>query len=175
MITAPSPRSSRGEGWGEGLSQHRDSLRVPLTRIASQSDLSPQAGRGDLNSRVADSTQSRHVLTIEHDHATHGLAGLHRGKAFVDLAELQFRRYPVLQMQPAAHVEFNQARHVDPEMVRAHRRSLDLALAQKVKAVQLDLLAERDHADDGRRPSWRQHRERLFRGLLAAQHLEGMI
>src|SRR5690349_7689153 len=38
----------RGEGWGEGLSQQRDSRRVPLTRIASamRSDLSPHAGRG---------------------------------------------------------------------------------------------------------------------------------
>ena len=34
-----------GEGWDEGASEF-DSLQ-PLTRIASQSDLSPQAGRGE--------------------------------------------------------------------------------------------------------------------------------
>ncbi|MEA2950599.1 MAG: 3-dehydroquinate dehydratase, partial [Alphaproteobacteria bacterium] len=46
---APSPRL-RGEGWGEGRSTHSDSLRVPLTRMSSSmpTDLSPQAGRGDL-------------------------------------------------------------------------------------------------------------------------------
>ena len=42
---APSPRL-RGEGRGEGDSQRVSSRSVPLTRIASQSDLSPQAGRG---------------------------------------------------------------------------------------------------------------------------------
>jgi hypothetical protein len=51
-MTSPSPRSSRGEGWSEGLLQRilrkTRARRVPLTRIASQSDLSPQAGRGEL-------------------------------------------------------------------------------------------------------------------------------
>jgi len=39
----------RGEGWDEGLSRHVSQSRYlyPLTRIASQSDLSPQAGRGE--------------------------------------------------------------------------------------------------------------------------------
>src|ERR1700684_502490 len=95
---------------------------------------------------------TEYVLRVEHDHAAHGLAGLHRGKAFVDLAQFQLGRDPVLQMQPAAHVELDQTGHVDAEMVRAHRRALDLALAQEVKTVQLDLLAERNHADDGRSP-----------------------
>src|SRR5258707_8542770 len=44
---SPSPRSSRGEGWGEGLSLHeRRSRRVPSPE-AFGFDLSPQAGRGD--------------------------------------------------------------------------------------------------------------------------------
>ena len=78
-------------------------------------------------------------------------------------------------MQLAAHVELDQARHVDAEMVGAHRRALDLALAQEIEAVQLDLLAERDHADDGRGAAGRQHRKGLLGGFLAAQHLEGMM
>ena len=41
--------------------------------------------------------------------------------------------------------------------------------------MQLDLLAERDHADDGRGAAGRQHRERLFGGFLAAEHLERMM
>src|SRR4051794_25014425 len=52
---APSPRPSRGEGWGEGaLSTHSHSRRVPLTRIASamRSDLSPQAGRGKVSPAI---------------------------------------------------------------------------------------------------------------------------
>src|ERR1700722_8517282 len=53
-ITSPSPRSSGervGVGGGGGApasanSEHRCVPRLPLTRIALQSDLSPQAGRG---------------------------------------------------------------------------------------------------------------------------------
>src|SRR5277367_929193 len=58
---------------------------------------------------------------IKHDDAAHGLAGLHRGKAFVDLGELELGRDPVLQMQLPSHVELDQAGHVDAEMVRTHR------------------------------------------------------
>ena len=86
------------------------------------------------------------------------------------LAEIQSSRCSL-----SAHVELDQPRHVDAEMVRAHRRALDLALAQEIEAVQFDLLAERNHADDGRGAAGRQHRERLLGGLLAAQHLERMM
>jgi hypothetical protein len=69
MVIIPLSPFLRGAGWGEGLSPHRDSRRVPLTRIASQHSqsfasasletaaakgdlcLSPQAGRGDPRSR----------------------------------------------------------------------------------------------------------------------------
>src|SRR5947209_3655617 len=54
---------------------------------------------------------------IKHDHAAQRLAGLHVGKAFVDLGELQLGRNPVFQMQLAAQVEFDQAGHVDAEMI----------------------------------------------------------
>src|SRR5258707_14081684 len=75
-------------------------------------------------------------------------------------------------MELAAHVELNETGHVDAEMVRAHRRALDLALAQEIETVQFDLLAERNHADDGRGAAGREHRKGLFRGFFAAEHLE---
>src|SRR5215475_57132 len=78
---------------------------------------------------------------IKHDDAAQGLARLHVGKALVDLGQLQLGRDPVFQVQPSAQVELDQPRHVDAEMIGAHRRALDLALAQEVEAVQLDLLA----------------------------------
>ncbi|MBA7691930.1 hypothetical protein ES703_100486 [subsurface metagenome] len=78
-------------------------------------------------------------------------------------------------MQLAAHVEFDEAGHVDAEVVGTHRRALDAALAQEVEAVQLDLLAERDHADDGGRAAGGEHGEALLGSFLAAQHLEGML
>src|SRR5262245_32199083 len=120
---------------------------------------------------VSNAYQSR----IEHDHAAQRLAGLHVGKALVDLRQLQLGRDPVLKMQLAAHVEFDETRHVDAEMVRAHRRALDAALTQEVEAVQLDLLAERDHADDGSGAAGGEHRKALLRSVLAAEHLEGML
>ena len=48
----PSPRSSRGEGRGEGQLRAR-SQRLPLTRRALRVDLSPQAGRGENGSHYA--------------------------------------------------------------------------------------------------------------------------
>src|SRR2546422_5799172 len=114
-------------------------------------------------------------LAIKHDHTAQRLSGLHIGKTLVDLGELQLGRNPVLEMQLAAHVEFDEAGHVDAKMVGAHRRALDATLSEEIEAVQLDLLAERDHADDGRSAAGREHRKGLLRGLLAAQHLEGVM
>jgi len=51
-VFSPSPRL-RGEGWGEGLYPQMNSWRIPLTRIALQFDLSPQAGRGEKRSLLA--------------------------------------------------------------------------------------------------------------------------
>ena len=44
--------------------------RYPLTRIASQSDLSPQAGRGDLNASTGP-VQSYYVLSPTHNPPKH--------------------------------------------------------------------------------------------------------
>src|ERR1700694_5137413 len=78
-------------------------------------------------------------------------------------------------MQLAAQVEVDDTRHVDAEMVRPHIRALNTALAEEVKRMQLDLLAERHHADDGRRSAGREHRKRLFRGFLRAEDFETML
>src|SRR5207248_6830137 len=64
---------------------------------------------------------------------------------------------------------------VDPEAVPAHRGSLDLAVAQKIVAMQLDLDAERHHADDCRGAAGAQHAEGLLGGILRAERLEGIM
>src|ERR1044072_2980242 len=86
------------------------------------------------------SMRSRTSSSIKHDDAAQRLAGLNVGKPLVDLGEFQLGRDPVLQVQLAAHVEFDETGHVDAEMVGAHRRALDPALAQEIKTGQLDLL-----------------------------------
>src|SRR6266567_4587011 len=78
-------------------------------------------------------------------------------------------------MHLAAHVELDEPRHVDAKIIGAHRRALDFSFTQEIKAMQLDLLAERDHADNGRGAAGCQHRKRLLRGLLAAQHFERVM
>src|SRR5256885_13482717 len=60
--------------------------------------------------------RSRTSSRVEHDDATQRLAGLHVRKTLVDLGEFQLGRDPVLQVQLAAHVEFDEAGHVDAEM-----------------------------------------------------------
>ena len=46
---------------------------------------------------------------------------------------------------------------------------------QELEAVDLDLLAERDHADDGRRAALAQHVERLLGGRLQPDRLERVV
>src|ERR1700677_637668 len=70
---------------------------------------------------------------IKHDHAAHRLAGLHRGKTLVDLGQFQLRRNPVLQVQLAAHVQLDKARHVDAEMIRTHGDPRSLRSRRKSK------------------------------------------
>src|SRR2546430_11737945 len=54
-----------------------------------------------------------------------------------------------------------------------YRGALDLAVAQKIVAVQLDFDAERHHADDRRGAARAQHLEGLLGGALGAERLEG--
>src|ERR1700722_14282242 len=101
----------------------------------------------------------------------------HRGclqgcEALVDVGKLDVAGDHVVQLQLTLHIEFEQARHIDAEPVAAHRGALDLAITQEVRAVQFDLGAKRNHADDGRGATWPQHAERLFGGCLGADRLE---
>src|SRR6266699_4283735 len=108
------PRMCRGD----------DSLSLPgLTRqsISLQKNLAKINGcAGRLArrraSRFCPRVTTEQPSSIKHDDAAHRLAGLHRRKAFVDFGQFQLRRDPVLQMQLAAHVKFDQAGHVDAEM-----------------------------------------------------------
>jgi hypothetical protein len=64
-LASPSPRSSRGEGWGEGLFpriQFAESAPHPKF-AAANFDLSPQAGRGGAGGASAESTNSRLALS----------------------------------------------------------------------------------------------------------------
>src|ERR1700676_3842225 len=89
-------------------------------------------------------------------------AGFERREALVDLAERDAARYQMVELEPALAVEGEQPRHVHAKAVAAHRGALDLAVAQEVEAVQLDLHAEGNHADDRR-------------GAARAQHLKGLL
>jgi hypothetical protein len=73
-------------------------------------------------------------------------------------------------VQPALQVELDQPRHVGAEAVRSHHAALDAALAQEVDAVQLDLGADRDHADQRRRAARAQRREALLAVALRPMH-----
>ena len=55
-----------------------------------------------MDARVKPAHDEQNSSRIKHDDAAHGLAGLHRGKALVDLGQFQLRRDPVLEMQLAA-------------------------------------------------------------------------
>src|SRR6185295_9753179 len=59
--------------------------------------------------------------------------------------------------------------------IGSHRGALDLALAQEVEAVQLDFLAEGDHADDGGGAADGEHLEGLLGRRLGAEALHGMV
>src|ERR1700676_4080513 len=59
---APSPRSSRGEGWGEELCRQARTRGESPSPEAFGFDLSPPAGRGDRTPADADSIKSPDVL-----------------------------------------------------------------------------------------------------------------
>src|SRR5690348_9960518 len=87
---------------------------------------------------------------VEHQHRARDLARLHRAEGVVDLLELAPATHHLVELQPALPIELDVARHVDLEAVAAHAAPLDPLLAQEHRAVELDLLADRDHADDRR-------------------------
>ena len=113
--------------------------------------------------------------SVEDDDGAGDLALLHGFEAVVDLVERDARAHELVEHELAVHVEIDVARHVEAETVRAHVGALDLLLGEEVEAVQLDGLADRDHADNGGRAALAQHLPRLFGGLLETDCFEGIL
>src|SRR5262245_25624711 len=95
----------------------------------------------------AEPGRSASVL-IEHQDRSGDLAGFHRAKRLVDVLQAAATRDHLVELQAALAVELDVAGHVDLEAVAAHAAALDLLLAQERRTVELDLLPDRDHADD---------------------------
>src|SRR5215213_1855387 len=68
------------------------------------------------------------------DHAARDLAPAHGIEAVVDLLQPDAGRHQLVELQAAAQVKIDVARHVDAEAVRAHVRTLDLLLIQKLRS-----------------------------------------
>src|SRR5690242_7070327 len=100
----------------------------------------------------------------EIDELAHGGARLQGCEASVDVGEVDAARDQVVELELALSIEGEQPGHVDPEAVAAHRGALNLAVTQKVEAVQLDLHAIRHHTDDRGGAPWAQH----CKGLLGS-------
>ena len=76
-------------------------------------------------------------------------AGAERREALVDLLELELPGDEVIEFELALQIELDEPWHVDAEAVGAHEGALDFTLPEEVWAMQLDLGADRYHADDG--------------------------
>jgi len=96
-------------------------------------------------------------------------------KGVIDLRQADAARNHRVELQLAGEIEVDEARHVHREPVGAHVRSLNAPLAEKVGAVELDIHADRDEADDGGCTAAAQHPERLLRSLLEADGFKGML
>src|ERR1700676_4637625 len=75
----------------------------------------------------------------KHDDVAHRGARAQRGEPVIDLLQLELAGNEMVEMELALQIEFDQARHIDPEAVGAHEGSLDFAFAEEIGAVQLDL------------------------------------
>src|SRR5262245_14985353 len=115
------------------------------------------------------------MFLVEHQDRARHLAGLHRAKRLVDVLEAATARDHLVELELPLTIQFDVARHVDLEAVRAHGAALDLLLAQERRAVELDLLADRDHADDRRGAARTQTLEHLLGRLLEADRLERVV
>src|SRR5262249_36627524 len=112
------------------------------------------------------------VGLLEHQDGACDLAGLHRAERLVDVLEPASPRDHLGQPQEAALIEVDVLRHVDLETVRAHAAALDALLAQEDAALELELLADRDHADDRRGAARADALEALLGRFLEPDRLE---
>src|SRR5258708_39975523 len=89
----------------------------------------------------------RSPLSVEHQHTASDFAGFHRTKRLVHVFELQPLADHVVEIQPALQVEIDIAWHIDPEPITTHHRTLNLALGEELRSVELDFVADRNHSD----------------------------
>src|SRR5262245_43161602 len=125
--------------------------------------------------RARDARAVAAVELVEHQHGASELARLHRAERLVHVLELAATADHLVELQPSLAVELDVARHVHLEAVAAHAAALDLLLAQEHGPVELDLLADRDHPDDGRRAAGTDAVEALLGRDLQTDGLEGII
>src|SRR5258705_1187675 len=106
--------------------------------------------RVNLRARPARSGVPKRSALVEHQDRAGDFARLHRAKRLVDVLQAAAPRDHLVEHEAPLAVVVDVAGHVHLEAVRAHAAALYLLLAQEHLAVELDLLAHRDHADDGR-------------------------
>src|SRR5262245_60635939 len=112
---------------------------------------------------------------VEHQDRAGYLAGLHRAERLVHVFEATAPRDHLVELEAALLVVLDVARHVDLEAVRAHAAALDALLAQEHRAVELDLLADRNHADDRRGAARADAVEALLGRELQPDGLQGVV
>src|SRR5439155_22132282 len=144
-----------------GIRRGRSTARTPDESIAS-------CGRA---SRLPPSGKS----LLEHQHRARDLARLHRPEGVVHILEAAASRDHLVEAKQAPLVEVDVPGHVDLEAVRAHAAALDALFPAKHAALELDLLADGDHADHRRRPARADAFEGLLGGLLQTDGLEGVL
>src|SRR6266545_5108145 len=115
------------------------------------------------------------MLLIEHQHGPRDLARLHRAERVVHVLETAPPGDHLVQAEQAPLVEVDVLRHVDLEAVRAHAAALDALLPQEHAALELELLADRDHPDHRRGAAGEDTLKGLLGGLLEADRLEGVL
>src|SRR6516165_1886456 len=145
-----------------------------LAENAIQHTSAPAKGTGALRT-TAGLFEAPHNESLEHQNRARDLAGLHRAKCFVHVLEPAAPSDHLVQAQQAALVEVDVLRHVDLEAVRAHAAALDALLAEEDAALELELLTDRDHADDRGGTARTDALEALLGRLLEADRLEGVL
>src|SRR5262245_21710637 len=112
---------------------------------------------------------------LEHDDGAGDLARLHGAEELVHVLELAAAGDHLVQLDATLAVPLDVARHVHLEAVRAHAAALDLLLAAEHGPIELDLLADGDHAHHGGRPAGPDAVEALLGGDLEADRLERVV
>src|SRR5580700_8783047 len=113
--------------------------------------------------------------SVEHQDRARDLASFHRAEGVVDVFEFAALADHVVEVEAALQIEIDVLRHVDAEAVRAHVGALQFALGEKHVAVDFDLLADGDHADDGRGAAGLERVECLLGGFFETDRFERVI